>query len=380
MENLCVVIFFLFFSLSAIANPPLLSPAVQSPPPLSPEVQTPPPISPAVQSPPPLSPAVQTPPPLSQVVKTPPPLSPEVQTPSPLSPEVQTPPPISPEVQTPPPLSPAVQTQPPTSPAVQTPPPHSSQVQTPPPLSSQVQTPPPLSSQVQTPPPLSSQVQTPPPLSPAVQTPPPQQVRNIIDALIGAGDFTSWVTTLSLANPLMLPMSTTLFVPQDGSDLISDNHPSMDPLLFPYHIVPQRLSFSDLLLFKPYTRIPTLLPAMSIVITNSSRFNFTLNNIPITHPNLYNTDSISVHGIAAVLDYSVLGYSFPLLPPPTTAGNQVSEVLPPLPSPSEGILTPPFMPIGDPSDSACSCTEAPIVFLIFCGVLAFKMQRIPYIR
>ncbi|XP_028782032.1 FAS1 domain-containing protein SELMODRAFT_448915-like [Neltuma alba] len=229
---------------------------------------------------------------------------------------------------------------------------------------------------------LSAIAQPPPPV-PAMLTPPPQQLRNIIDALIGAGDFTSWVTILSLANPLMLPMSATLFVPQDGSDLISDNHPAMDPLLFPYHIVPQRLSFSDLLLFKPNTRLPTLLPAMSLVITNSSRFNFTLNNIPVTHPNLYNTDSISVHGIAAVLDYSIFGYSFPLLPTPTTettAGNQESEVLPSPPSPPEGILTPPFMAIGDPSDAACSCTEAPIVFLIFCAVLAFKMQRIPFIR
>ncbi|XP_054800434.1 FAS1 domain-containing protein SELMODRAFT_448915-like [Prosopis cineraria] len=227
---------------------------------------------------------------------------------------------------------------------------------------------------------LSAIAQPPPP---AVPTPPPQQLRNIIDALIGAGDFTSWVTILSLANPLMLPMSATLFVPQDGSDLISDNHPAMDPLLFPYHIVPQRLSFSDLLLFKPNTRLPTLLPAMSIVITNNSHFNFTLDNIPITHPNLYSTDSIAVHGVAGVLDYSVFGYSFPLLPPPTTettSANPMPEVLTPPPPSLEGILTPPFMPIGDPSEAACSCTEAPIVFLIFCWVLVFKMQRIPFIR
>ncbi|KAK4270785.1 hypothetical protein QN277_019555 [Acacia crassicarpa] len=379
MENLCVVIFFLFFSLSAIANPPLLSLAVQTPPPISPVVKTPPPLSPVVKTPPPLSPEVQAPPPISPAMQAQPPISPVVKTPSPPSPAVQAHPPVSPVVQAHLPVYPVVQAHPPVSPVVKTPS-LSPEVQTPTPFSPAVHAPPPLSPAVQAPPLLYPAVKTPPPLSTAVQTPPPQQVRNIIDALIGAGDFTSWVTILSLANPLMLPMSTTLFIPQDGSDLISDNHPSKDPLLFPYHIVPQRLSFSDLLLFKPYTRIPTLLPAMSIVITNSSRLNFTLNDIPMTHPNLYNTDSISVHGIAAVLDYSVFGYSFPLLPPPTTAGNQVSEVLPPLPSPSEGILTPPFMPIGDPSDSACSCTEAPIVFLIFCGVLAFKMQRIPYIR
>lgn len=224
---------------------------------------------------------------------------------------------------------------------------------------------------------------------PPLQIPPPQQIGNIIDALIGAGDFSSWVSILSVANPLVLPLSATLFVPQDSGDLGSDRHPPMDPLLFPYHVVPQRLTFSDLLLFKPDTRLPTLLPAMSICITNNSRSNFTVDDTLITHPDLYATESVAVHGVASILDYSVFGNSFPLLPTPTTAtGDPAPELLtppPPPPSEVEGIFTPPFMPIGESSygwrsDAACSCTEVPIVFLIFCWVLAFKMQRNPFVR
>ncbi|KAF7803936.1 FAS1 domain-containing protein [Senna tora] len=207
---------------------------------------------------------------------------------------------------------------------------------------------------------------TPAALTQPLPIPPPQQIGNIIDALIGAGDFTGWVGILSMANPLVLPLSATLFVPQDGRDFISD-HPVMDPLLFPYHVVPQRLSFSDLLLFKPHTRLPTLLPAMSISITNNSRSNFTLDDTLVTHPDLYATDAVAVHGVAAILDYSVFGNSFPLLPSPTTGDTSSS----PPPPPSIGDS------IGWRSDSACSCTEVPIVFLIFCVVLALKLQRNP---
>ena len=81
-------------------------------------------------------------------------------------------------------------------------------------------------------------------------------------------------------------------------------HSAKSNLLF--YCFTQRLSFSDLLLFNTETRLPTLLPNKTILITNTSATNFTLNNSPITRPNVYATNAVTVHGIA-VLDYSIYG-------------------------------------------------------------------------
>nr|POE84861.1 fas1 domain-containing protein [Quercus suber] len=133
-----------------------------------------------------------------------------------------------------------------------------------------------------------------------------------------------------MINPLTLPISATLFIPQDKDGSLNMNT-NMDPLLLPYHIVPQRLSFSDLLLFNTNTRLPTLLPDKTILITNTSATNFTLNDSPITQPDVYATNTVTVHGIAAFLDYSIygdhdtngLGLSLPK-PPPQQPQLQVS--------------------------------------------------------
>ncbi|OWM74675.1 hypothetical protein CDL15_Pgr004638 [Punica granatum] len=102
----------------------------------------------------------------------------------------------------------------------------------------------------------------------------PQQHHNIINALIGSGDFGNWGKILSTTDPSMFPLSATLFVPGDsGFSSFSANRLSsyaspandpdpdptvigIDPLRFSYHIVPQRLSFSDLILFPINSRLP----------------------------------------------------------------------------------------------------------------------------
>ncbi|KAG8385166.1 hypothetical protein BUALT_Bualt03G0013500 [Buddleja alternifolia] len=153
------------------------------------------------------------------------------------------------------------------------------------------------------------------------QTPPPppahgeeenqqNQLNNIVDALIGAGDFAGWANLLSSADPSSLPLTATFFIP--SNDAIS-NLPSatttevkFDPYLIPYHIVPQRLTFSDLQQFAIHTSLPTLLPSKYIVITNNSSSNFTINNdSEITHPDIFVNGAFTVHGITNVLGYSV---------------------------------------------------------------------------
>ncbi|RDY06597.1 FAS1 domain-containing protein, partial [Mucuna pruriens] len=180
---------------------------------------------------------------------------------------------------------------------------------------------------------------TPPP------SPPPQQMNNIIDALIGAGDFAAWVSILSSANATFLPVSATLFVPRDGAV----DRPPPDPLLLPYHVVPQRLPFDLLILLPRLARLPTLLPTKSISITDNSAANFSLDATPLTHPDLFSTPSLAVHGVQAFLDYSLFGDG---IPPP-----------------------PPFLPIGDaigtdwnsaasPSHSR-SLLNDPVLFLFY---------------
>ncbi|KAK2634578.1 hypothetical protein Ddye_029370 [Dipteronia dyeriana] len=179
-----------------------------------------------------------------------------------------------------------------------------------------------------------------------------QQLKNIIDALIGAGDFNSWANILSSADPTVFPVWATFFIPSDSSEAVDRM-----AMVMAYHIVPQRLSFSELCLLKPLTRLPTLLPTKSILVTNNSVSNFTLDDSLLSHPHLYTTSTFVVHGIQTFLDYSVYGgdENHPLPPLPT-----------PPPPPQQAQFT-----IESESDAACLClfSEFMVFLLVVCGVL-----------
>ncbi|CAL5410843.1 unnamed protein product [Camellia sinensis] len=182
-----------------------------------------------------------------------------------------------------------------------------------------------------------------PPLSSSPPPPPPtaaleeQLLKKIMNALIGAGgDFRGWAGLLSVATAaglsvLPFPVDGTLFIP--GDDALSHLPTAtleFDPFMIPYHIVPQqRLSFSDLQLFSTNTRLPTLLPSNSILITNNSRSNFTIDGAPITHPDLYLNSDIAVHGIKTILDYSIYGSAIGIgsFPPPAPQAGEEEVVI-----------------------------------------------------
>ncbi|KAF5475481.1 hypothetical protein F2P56_007285 [Juglans regia] len=278
-----------------------------------------------------------------------------------------------------PPPPPFVPSLPPPSPLPTPPPPPPSLSPSPPPLLTPLPPPPSLS----TPPPPSVTPLAPPPhhfpsppppppsrRAPARRSPRPQQLNNIIDALMGAGDFTNLEDIISAINPLSLPLSATIFIPQE--DPLNVTPLYMDPFIFPYHIVPQRLSFSDLQLLRTNTRLPTLLPHKSILITNSSASNFTLDDSCITQPDVYSNNAVTVHGISAVLDYATYGDGL----------HKSSK--PPAPQPEAITPAPRFAPGGpvtdSMSDAACLCSESPIVFFIVSAVLAFKIHGNPLAR
>ncbi|KAK2634075.1 hypothetical protein Ddye_028867 [Dipteronia dyeriana] len=179
----------------------------------------------------------------------------------------------------------------------------------------------------------------------SASSPPPQQqqqLNNIIDALIGAEDFNSWANMLSPADLTAFPVRATFFIPSDSSE---ESSPAVDrmAMVMAYHIVPQRLSFSDLCHLNPLTRLPTFLPTKSILITNNSISNFTLDNSLLSHPHLYTSSTFVVHGIQTFLDYSVYGAAdnHPFTTPPLPT--------PPLP-PQQAQFT-----IWSELDAACLC-------------------------
>ncbi|KAG6790678.1 hypothetical protein POTOM_006841 [Populus tomentosa] len=206
-----------------------------------------------------------------------------------------------------------------------------------------------------------------------------EQIYNIIDAILGTGDFKNWANALGMADSTTFPISATFFIPSGNS--LSPITTSADPDIFPYHIVPQRLSFADLQQFKTFSRLPTLLFDKSILITNNSASNFTLDGSRLTHPDIYTNAAITVHGIDNLLDHSGYGTeSGKNSSKPDAVGPPPTPASPPRPTPRT------FVPStaddeeftvhqhGE-SDAACLCTEVWTVFLVLCVALASKFQR-----
>ncbi|KAL5699406.1 hypothetical protein ACHQM5_030315 [Ranunculus cassubicifolius] len=134
-----------------------------------------------------------------------------------------------------------------------------------------------------------------------------EQFLQIIEALSGQGDFGNWARILSVADPSTFPLTATFFIPNDDSVSIFHQKSQFDPSNIGYHIVPQQLTLDDLLLLPTGSRIPTLLPDNSILVTRNDKLNFTIDDTNITHPNLYVGSAVSVHGIGSVLNYTLYG-------------------------------------------------------------------------
>ncbi|XP_050224597.1 FAS1 domain-containing protein SELMODRAFT_448915-like [Mercurialis annua] len=202
---------------------------------------------------------------------------------------------------------------------------------------------------------------------------PQQQLGNIIEALLGAGAYSTWVNLLSVTNPETLSITATIFIPADDSPSPKPTTKTFDPLIFPYHIVPRRLNFSDLCHFNISSRLPTFLSSKSILVTNNSVSNFTLDGSLVTHPDLFTNENIAVHGIAALLDYSVYGDANPKKP--------VSEAeVWSRPPHGGGVVVPEGEMVSDHSESGAGYLRMEffqtIEVAVFCAFLVAKIQRL----
>ncbi|KAL6567226.1 hypothetical protein OROGR_000894 [Orobanche gracilis] len=180
---------------------------------------------------------------------------------------------------------------------------------------------------------LPSPPTTPPPPPPPLVETQQTHLNNIIDALIGAGDFSGWANLISKTDPSALPLTATFFIPGNNavSSLSSANAAgtSFDAFLIPYHIVPQRLTFSDLLQFTTRARLPTLLHAKYIVVTNNTQANFAVDDSQITQPDIFVNAAFAVHGVKKLLDYSLYGDGRVPSPPSVNATSPKSTPVPP---------------------------------------------------
>ncbi|CAH8335541.1 unnamed protein product [Eruca vesicaria subsp. sativa] len=131
----------------------------------------------------------------------------------------------------------------------------------------------------------------------------------IIEAMIGAGDFRDWASDFLFAveDQVGIPLSATVFIPTDFDTADISSSSNGGRLSVAYHIVPQRLSFTDLRFLQPLSRLPTLLPGKSIVVTNNSVSGLTVDGVLVTEPDLFLSSPIAIHGVASSLDFSLYG-------------------------------------------------------------------------
>ncbi|KAG5111965.1 hypothetical protein JHK82_035234 [Glycine max] len=114
-----------------------------------------------------------------------------------------------------------------------------------------------------------------------------------------------------------------LFVPHNSTTGLPPP-PPLDPLLLPYHMVPQCLPFSDLL-FLPYcARLPTLFVGKSISVIDNSPTTSPSTTSPLATPTSSPLPP-SLSTMLTFLDYSLFSDGVP--PPRPQIGNNVILLL-----------------------------------------------------
>lgn len=109
--------------------------------------------------------------------------------------------------------------------------------------------------------------------------------------------------SIHVNNPL--PPSVTIFFPTEENTTFISEKWSSDPWLIPYHILPHAFSSCELKrYFMKGAQIPTLLLGKFITVTSNSVRNFTINGYPISHPDMYKTPAMVVHGIPTIFNFT----------------------------------------------------------------------------
>ncbi|XP_065857187.1 putative fasciclin-like arabinogalactan protein 20 [Euphorbia lathyris] len=133
----------------------------------------------------------------------------------------------------------------------------------------------------------------------------PLSTDSILDAtnVLSNSGYNSMALTLEFASPTIIPIpsrSLTIFSPLDSA-FSESGQPSLSLLQF--HFSPLSLSMHSLKSLPPGTKIPTLFPNRSIIVTSSiSADTFSLNGVGINGSVVYDDGSLVIFGIETFLD------------------------------------------------------------------------------
>ncbi|WCJ33518.1 hypothetical protein M5689_014873 [Euphorbia peplus] len=135
----------------------------------------------------------------------------------------------------------------------------------------------------------------------------PLSTDSILDSttVLSNSGYNSTALTLEFASPSIFPIqspSLTIFSPLESA-FFESGQPSLSLLQF--HLSPLSLSVHSLKSFPPGTKIPTLLPNHSIIVTSSiSGSMFSINGVGINGSVVYDDGSLVIFGIDRFLDPS----------------------------------------------------------------------------
>ncbi|MCO5601904.1 hypothetical protein L7F22_056030 [Adiantum nelumboides] len=135
----------------------------------------------------------------------------------------------------------------------------------------------------------------------------------------------------------LLPESSTILVPVDEavaeSGLQLGTFNTAMPIL-QYHVIVKRLVFNDLQQLPVGQTLRTLLPSNTVIITSNSSANFTIDDVRMSHKNLFVASSTVVHGMNGVLNSAMYGKMthLPGLQPSTPPGVSIPDIGSPSPA------------------------------------------------
>ncbi|XP_047342552.1 fasciclin-like arabinogalactan protein 21 [Impatiens glandulifera] len=98
---------------------------------------------------------------------------------------------------------------------------------------------------------------------------------------------------------LLISPETTIFAVDDAIISSFSLYPTVLKQLLRYHASPSNLPMKDLLKMKKNSCLPTLLESKNVAVTkiDTGKGSIEINNVSISHPDLFLGDSISIHGI-----------------------------------------------------------------------------------
>ncbi|RWR77554.1 fasciclin-like arabinogalactan protein 21 [Cinnamomum micranthum f. kanehirae] len=162
---------------------------------------------------------------------------------------------------------------------------------------------------------------------------PIDEIGQVIEGILGIEAKERWIGFVFGIGVSNLPPSATIFFPTEND--MSEQW-IMDPQIIRYHIVPRAISYWQLSKHSAADNLlPTLVPYKSINVTGDTICSvITVDNVLITHPEMFNDGSIAIHGVSSLLMDHYLKNGGPKMPsPPQTQPHKNGG--PKMPSPPQ---------------------------------------------